>query len=235
MNSWIVGIVGLMVGVVGISLGSFIGISIKKTDKVLSFLMGLSGGFMMFIVSFHLFPEAFYLGGNYPVLLGVIIGIFIIVALEIFIEKLSWILPLKSGIILGLSIAIHSIPEGLALGSTLVTMSDFSVVLIVALLLHNIPEGIAMSIPLTVNRVRPWKIIFISVLVGIPTGIGSFLGAHIGSMSNSIIPISLAIAGAIMLYIVCNELIPTGKTLHKGRVSSIAAVIGFILGIILYF
>ena len=235
MNSWIVGIVGLMVGVVGISLGSFIGISIKKTDKVLSFLMGLSGGFMMFIVSFHLFPEAFYLGGNYPVLLGVIIGIFIIVALEIFIEKLSWILPLKSGIILGLSIAIHSIPEGLALGSTLVTMSDFSVVLVVALLLHNIPEGIAMSIPLTVNRVRPWKIIFISVLVGIPTGIGSFLGAHIGSMSNSIIPISLAIAGAIMLYIVCNELIPTGKTLHKGRVSSIAAVIGFILGIILYF
>lgn len=235
MNSWLIGIIGLIVGIVGIGLGSIIGISIKKTDKILSFLMGLSGGFMMFIVSFHLFPEAFYLGGNYTVIFGVTIGIFIIVALEILLEKLSYFLPLKSGIILGLSIAIHSIPEGLALGSTLVTMSDFSVVLIMALLLHNIPEGIAMSIPLSVNRVKPWKIIFISILVGIPTGIGSFLGAHYGSMSNTIIPISLAIAGSIMLYIVCNELIPTAKTLHKGRVSSIAAVMGFILGIILYF
>lgn len=235
MNPWIIGIIGLIVGIVGISLGSIIGISIKKTDKILSFLMGLSSGFMMFIVSFHLLPEAFYLGGNLTVIFGVTVGILIIVGLEILLEKLSCFVPLKSGIILGLSIAIHSIPEGLALGSTLMTMSDFSIVLITALLLHNIPEGISMSIPLNVNRVKPWKIIFISILVGIPTGIGSFFGAKLGSMSNTIIPISLAIAGAIMLYVVCDELIPTGKTLHKGRVSSIAAIIGFILGIILYF
>lgn len=235
MNSWLIMIIGFLVGIVGISLGSIIGISIKKTDKILSFLMGISGGFMMFIVSFHLFPEAFYLGGNFIVIFGVTIGILIIIVLEILLEKLSSVISLKSGIILGLSIAIHSFPEGLALGSTLMTISDFSIVLIMSLLLHNILEGISMSILLSANRVKTWKIIFISILVGIPTGIGSFFGSELGAMSYTIIPVLLATAGAIMLYVVCNELIPTGKTLHKGRVSSIAAVVGFILGIILYF
>ncbi|MDR7856962.1 ZIP family metal transporter [Tissierella sp.] len=235
MNPWIVGVVGLIIGIVGISIGSMIGISIKKTDFVLSVLFGLSGGFMMFIVSFHLFPEAFYLGGTLTVITGVTIGILLIIILEVLFEKIQSFIPMKSSIIIGLSIAIHSIPEGLALGSSITTASDFSIVLAMALLMHNIPEGIVLSVPLSMNKVKSWKIILLSTLIGIPTGIGAYLGASLGSLSNSIIPISLAIAGGIMLYIVCDELIPTGKTLHKGRASSIATIIGFILGIIVYF
>ncbi len=235
MNPWIIGGIGLVVGIVGITLGSIIGISIKKTEFVLSSLFGLSGGFMLFIVSFHLFPEAFYLGGNLTVVSGVAIGVFLIIILETLLDKISSFIPMKSSIIIGLSLVIHSIPEGLALGSALSTVSDFSIFLAMALLLHNIPEGMILSVPLTMNKVKPWKIILLSIFIGIPTGIGAYLGAQLGSLSNSIIPLSLAIAGGIMLYIVCDEIIPTGKTLHKGRASSISAIIGFILGIIVYF
>ncbi|WP_313757430.1 ZIP family metal transporter [Tissierella sp.] len=235
MNEWIIGLIGLLVGVVGISLGGIIGICIRKTDKMLSFLLGLTGGFIMFIVSFHLFPEAFYIGGVFNVVFGVTVGIFIITLLEILLERLSCFINARTGIILGLSVAIHSIPEGMALGSTLVGLSDFGFVLTMAMLLHNIPEGISISLPLSMNKVRPWKIILFSILVGIPTGIGAYIGAYLGTISNTIISICLASAGGIMLYIVCDELIPTAKTLHKGRISSIGTVIGFILGIILYF
>lgn len=235
MNQWIVGLIGLLVGVLGISLGSLIGVYIKKTDKILSFLFGLTGGFIMFIVSFHLFPEAFYIGGVLNVIFGVSAGIFIIVILEISLEKLSHFIYLKTGIILGISIAIHSIPEGIALGSTLVGISDFGLVLTLAMLLHNIPEGISIALPLSLNKIKPWKIILFSILVGIPTGIGAYIGAYLGNISNTVISLCLASAGGIMLYIVCDELIPTGKTLHKGRVSSIGTIIGFILGIIIYF
>ena len=235
MNEWIIGIIGLIVGVVGISLGSVIGVYIKKTDKILSFLFGLSGGFIMFIASFHLFPEAFYIGGVFNVMLGVTAGLFVIILLEISLEKLSNFVHVKTGIILGISIAIHSIPEGMALGSTLVGLSDFGVVLTLAMLLHNIPEGISMSLPLSMNKIKPWKIILFSILIGIPTGIGAYFGAYLGTISDTVISLCLASAGGIMLYIVCDELIPTGKTLHRGRVSSIGTVIGFILGIIIYF
>lgn len=235
MNKWIIGLIGLFVGILGIGLGSLIGIYVKKTNKMLSFLLGVTGGFIMFIVSFHLFPEAFYIGGVFNVIIGVTVGIIVIILLEILLEKLSYFIHLRTGIILGISIALHSIPEGLALGSTLVGLSDFGLVLTLAMLLHNIPEGISMSLPLSMNKVKPWKIILFSILVGIPTGIGAYIGAYLGNISNTVISLCLASAGGIMLYIVCDELIPTGKTLHKGRVTSVGTVIGFILGIIIYF
>ena len=235
MDIWFVSLIGLLVGILGTGLGSLIGILVKKTNKVLSFLLGVTGGFMMFIVSFHLFPEAFYLGGVFNVILGVIIGISIIILLELFLEKLQYLSYMRTGILLGLSIAIHNMPEGLALGSTLVGVSDFGLVLALAMLLHNIPEGMSMALPLSMNNVSPLKIMWVCVLAGAPTGIGAFIGAYLGTISNNIISLCLAIAGGIMLYIVCDDLIPTGKTLHKGRVSSIGTVIGFVLGIILYF
>lgn len=235
MSEWIIGIIGLLVGVIGISLGSIIGIYIKKTDKVLSFLLGLTGGFMMFIVSFHLFPEAFYIGGVLNVILGVTIGILVIIILETLLDKLSCFVNIKTGAILGLSVAIHSIPEGMALGSTLVGISGFGLVLTMAMLLHNIPEGMSISLPLSMNKIKTWKIMLFSVLVGMTTGIGAYIGAYLGNISNTVISLCLASAGGIMLYIVCDELIPTGKTLHRGRFSSIGTVVGFILGIVLYF
>ncbi|HEY8361251.1 MAG TPA: ZIP family metal transporter [Tissierellaceae bacterium] len=235
MNTWIITLIGFFVGVVGTTLGSIAGIVIKKTDKVLSFLLGLTGGFMMFIVSFHLFPEAFYLGGIKTVLLGVFIGIAIIIALESLIDKLSNIVNMRTGILLAISIAIHNFPEGLALGSTLAGETDFGLVLTLAMLLHDIPEGTSIALPFSMNKINPLKIIYFSILAGAPTGLGAFVGAYLGNISNTIISFCLALAGGIMLYIVCDDLIPTGKKIYNGRISAIAVVIGFILGIILYF
>lgn len=235
MNIWIVTIIGFLVGVAGTGLGSLVGIFIKKTDRILGFLLGLTGGFMMFIVSFHLFPEAFYLGGIYIVLLGVVLGIGIIVFLENLLDKLTNIINIRTGVLLSLSIALHNFPEGLALGSTLVGVTDFGLVLSLAMLLHNIPEGISLALPFSISKVNPWKILSFSLLAGAPTGLGAYVGAYLGNISNMVISFCLALAGGIMLYIVCDDLIPTGKTLHKGRVSCIAVVMGYVLGIILYF
>ncbi len=235
MNNLYVGLIGLLIGVIGTGIGSIFGMAIKKTNKISSFLLGLTGGFIMFIISFHLFPEAFYLGGVLLVTLGAGTGVIVIIVLEKILEKLSFFSFMKTSIILGIGIAMHNLPEGLALGSTLVGRSDFGFVLSLAMLLHNIPEGMTMAIPLSINRTKPWKILIIAMLTGVPTGIGAYLGAHLGSLSNNIVPISLAMAGGIMLYIVCDEIIPKGKSIYKGKTSSVGVVIGFILGIIIYF
>ncbi|MFA5576896.1 MAG: ZIP family metal transporter [Tissierellaceae bacterium] len=235
MNEIKIGIIGLLVGLVGTGIGALFGIFVKKTDRILGFLLGLTSGFMMFIASFHLFPEAFYLGGIPIVVLGIALGLLIIILLENIIDRASGYANLKTGIILGLSIGIHNFPEGLALGSTLVGARDFGLVLTLAMLVHNIPEGISMSLPLSMNRLNPWKVLFLTLAAGAPTGLGAFLGAYLGSISNEIISFCLALAGGVMLYIVCDDLIPMGKTLHKGRVSSVAVIMGYVLGIILYF
>lgn len=232
---WIITIYGFVVGVVGTGLGGLASLFIRNTDRTLSFLLGLTGGFMLFIVTFHLLPESFILGGLYISIIGIILGILLVVFVENHIEDIVKNPLMKSSLLLGISIAVHNFPEGLALGSSFLMGSNLGPVLSLAMLLHNIPEGLSMAIPLKVGKKSPLKIIFYTILTGIPTGIGAFLGAYVGMISNMFISLCLSFAGGTMLYIISDEIIPSAKTLHKGRASSIGIVMGFVIGIILYF
>ena len=134
---------------------------------------------------------------------------------------------IKTGAILGLSVAIHSIPEGMALGSTLV-ISDFGFSSYYGNALTQYSEGMSISLPLSMNKIKTWKIMLFSVLVGMTTGIGAYIGAYLGNISNTVISLCLASAGGIMLYIVCDELIPgRGPSTEEGF-SSIGTVVGYI-------
>src|SRR5699024_9188384 len=165
---------------------------IKNGDRTLSFLLGLTGGFMLFIVTFHLLPESFMLGGLIVALIGIILGIILVVFVEGNINNLTDNPYTKASLLLGISIAVHNFPEGLALGSSFLTLSDLGPVLSLAMLLHNIPEGLSMAIPLKVERMKAQHIILYTLLAGIPTGIGAFVGAYIGMFSNIIISLCLA-------------------------------------------
>ena len=232
---WIITIYGFIVGIAGTGLGGLISLFIKNTDRVLSFLLGITAGFMLFIVTFHLLPESFMLGGVFVVIIGILLGILLVMFIENNIKQMVQNPLMKSSLLLGISIAVHNFPEGLALGSSFLTASNLGPVLSLAMLLHNIPEGLSIAIPLRVNRISPWKIILYTILSGLPTGIGAFIGAYIGMISNIFISLCLSFAGGTMLYIICDEIIPNAKTLHKGRASSIGIIIGFVVGIILYF
>lgn len=234
-NICIITLYGFIVGMVGTGLGGLFSLFIKDTNRVLSFLLGVTGGFMLFIVTFHLLPESFMLGGLFSTIIGIIIGISLVILVENNIDRIIKNPLMKSSLLLGVSIAIHNFPEGLALGSSFLTMSNLGPTLSLAMLLHNIPEGLSMAIPFKVNKTSSGKILLFTILTGIPTGIGAFIGAYIGMISNLFISLCLSFAGGTMLYIICDEIIPNAKTLHKGRVSSIGIVIGFSIGIILYF
>ncbi len=234
LNIGTITLYGFMVGIIGTGIGGFFSLFIKESNRVLSFLLGLTGGFMLFIVTFHLLPEAFILGGLIVAIIGIALGILLVIIVEDIIQKRSENSFTKSAILLGISIAVHNFPEGLALGSSFLAISDFGSVLALAMLLHNIPEGISMAIPMKINRTNPIKIVLLTILTGIPTGIGTFIGAYMGMISNVFISLCLSFAGGTMLYIITDEIIPNAKTLHSGRASSLGIVLGFVIGLILY-
>lgn len=235
MNIWMISLYGLVVGMAGTGLGGLTSLFVRNTDRMSSFLLGLTGGFMMFIVTFHLLPESFLLGGLSYTLLGILLGIILIILIENHLDESIENSYTRSGLLLGISIAVHNFPEGLALGSSFLTMSDLGPTLSLAMLLHNIPEGISVAMPLKLNKLSPWQIIFFTILTGFPTGAGAFLGAYMGSISSRFISLCLSFAGGTMLYIICDEIIPSAKILYKGRASSIGVVLGFVAGIVLYF
>ena len=139
---------------------------------------------------------------------------------------------LKTGIIVGIGLAIHNFPEGLAIGSGFEASINLGYAVAIAILLHDIPEGLSMAVPMKKGGMTKTKAVILTLLSGVTTGIGAFFGAMVGGISDSIIAICLAFAAGAMLYIVSGELIPESNKIYKGRIGALGNILGFIAGII---
>ena len=210
----------------------------KVSNKFLSFILSFASGLMMSIICFDLIPEALGLANILVVIIGVCIGIIAMIFCDLLVdtkfsqkESLKINNLLKTGIIVSIGLAIHNFPEGLAIGSGFEASTKLGIGLAIAICLHDIPEGISMSVPMKNGGMAIWRVLFYVVLSGVTTGIGAFFGAIIGSISETIIAISLSFAAGAMLYIVSGELIPESNKLYKGRMSSVGNMLGFIIGI----
>ena len=163
---------------------------------------------MTAIICFELIPEGLELTGLFTTISSIIAGIIIMIMCDNTIKRKFELKRegsnslLKTGIIIGIGLAIHNFPEGLAIGSGFGTSITLGYSLAIAILLHDIPEGISMSIPMKTGGMRRSKALMYTILSGITTGIGAFFGSLVGSVSGRMIGICLAFAAGAMLYIV---------------------------------
>jgi len=175
-------LIGLFFGTFGTTLGGIIGITYKNTsNKFLSFILQFAAGLMTAIICFDLIPEAMELSGIATTLLGILFGVIIMIKCDNFVKKkhkgnIKNSL-LNTGIIVGIGLALHNFPEGLAIGSGFEASITLGYSLAIAILLHDIPEGISMSVPMKSGGMNKLKVLFYTILSGITTGIGAFFGA----------------------------------------------------------
>lgn len=231
---------GLLAGILGTGSGGLVALFLKRPGPgLLSFFLGFSGGIMLAIVLMDLVPEAVEAGNIYLAILGLLLGAVLILLLDLYLphfhlfeaseENNSYI---RTGILLGLGIALHNLPEGIAIGSGFIAAPTLGMTLAVTIALHNIPEGIAMAAPLSAGGLGIIRIVFFTILAGLPMGAGAFIGASIGSISPAVLSLALSFAGGAMLYIIFSELIPGSQELAKGHSGTFGAVFGTIVGII---
>lgn len=89
-----------------------------------------------------------------------------------------------------------------------------------------------MAVPMKNGGMSKIKAVVLTLLSGVTTGLGAFLGAIVGGISQSIIGICLAFAAGAMLYIVSGELIPESNKIYQGRMGTVGNIVGFIIGIL---
>jgi len=231
-------LIGLFFGTFGTTLGGIIGITFKNiSNKLVGFILSLAAGLMTAVVSFDLIPEAMQIAGISQVILGILAGIVTMILCDVIVNKKFSKVErkgnslLKTGIIISIGLALHNLPEGLAIGSGFGASVVLGYSLAIAIALHDIPEGISMAVPMKQGGMKVSKILVYVFLSGVTTGVGAFIGALIGGISESIIAMCLAFAAGAMLYIVSGELTPECNKLYKGRMNAIGNVIGFILGL----
>ncbi|OOB80403.1 MAG: zinc permease [Epulopiscium sp. Nuni2H_MBin003] len=211
-----------------------------KNQRLIGMLFGLTAGVMLSMICFDILPEAISTNRFELVVLGMLIGVGLGLSLQQVIHftedklLLSNSKMLKTGLALLIGIGIHSIPEGFALGSLSYTSQETILNFATVICLHSIPEAIAVAIPLKGN-VKTSFMFLIPVCLGLAMGIGAILGYFLSKISDVFIVISLGIAAGIILYIICEDLLPESKHIWNGRLTSVATVIGVILGIILLF
>ena len=205
---------------------------------------------MLAVVTFDLLPESFLFGGNYITILFFIIGVIVAILLENLVNKFTLTSGvysehqnsnfmgehkapnlIKTGVLVGIGLALHNFPEGLAIGSGFSASTSLGLSLALVIAFHDIPEGISMAVPMKAGGLGIFRTLLITFLSGVPTAIGAYIGMAIGNISKIAVAACLAFAGGTMSYIISGDLIPESKKLYKGRLSSVFNILGFIIGI----
>ena len=216
-------IIGLLAGVIGTGLGGIISALFKRNvDKYLDFFMGLSGGVML--VVFDLMKESMNEMGVLPTVIFIFIGVLLTMFLK---TKLDMSKEMKAGYLIFISILLHNLPEGLAIGSSFMSTETLGMTLAIIIGIHNVPEGLAMALSLVGSKMKISKVILFTIIAGIPMGIGSFIGAYFGGVFHSLIGVFLALAAGTMMYVVLEEIFPKSRSLY--------CIIGFLIGTIIVY
>ena len=210
---------GFLVGVGGAGLGGIAaGLYPTVTRRQQSLLMGASGGIMLGVVTWDLFPEAWSLSAVHSIT-GMAVGsLFLLVLRQLDQEATAPTAEarfIKAGRLLGLGIALHNFPEGLAVGTVFAHDPSSALWWRLSLLmaLHNIPEGIAVATTLRLGKTKWWPIARTLFWAEVPMAIGAFLGGALGQIATPWSATALGFAGGAMLTLVLVEMVPLATRL----------------------
>lgn len=235
-----VGALGFLAEGVGVAIGILLLYLCNISNKrLIGMLFGGTSGIMIAMICFDVLPEALNTNRNILVVLGVGIGICLGLLIEDFTEVLQSRMAgfnnrmMGTAVVLLLGVAIHNIPEGFAIGTLAVTSRETLYKFAIVVCLHSIPEAIALAIPLKASGAKKTTMIYVPILLGGIMGIGAILGYVLSQVASTFITVALGIAAGIILYIVCQELIPESRKIWNGRMTAVATIIGIIVGMFL--
>jgi len=145
--------------------------------------------------------------------------------------KTSW----QRSILLVLAITLHNIPEGLAVGVAFGALANLpdtgmlagAIALAIGIGLQNFPEGAAVSIPLRREGFSRLKSFNYGQLSGVVEPLSGVVGAYLVLVITPLLPYALSFAAGAMIFVVVEELIPESQSGHETDLSTVGALLGF--------
>jgi len=222
---------------VGQILGSLFGLIKKPSKSFILYSLTFAASIMIGVSLFELIPEALAIASYPYTLIGFVLGLLAIIAVDRTLPHINPELGKKEKpsvernvTMLVVGIALHNIPEGLAIGAGFALDPALGLLIAAGIALQDIPENLATIVPLyalTGNKLKSFAILIGTVLF---EAAGFLLGCFLlCNMPASILSMALAAAAAIMLYISFEELLP-GTNLRENPYKKAATMlIGLII------
>ena len=180
-----------------------------------------------------------------PAVVGVWAGFLFLLLLDQFIPHLHLNSDCPEGTPCGLgkstmmvlAVALHNLPEGMAVGVVIAGWlsgsGDLSFAGVLALsmgiALQNLPEGAIISMPLKSNGMRKGRAFTYGVLSGVIEPIGAIGTILLAELVVPVLPYLLSFAAGAMLYVVVEELIPEMSEGEHSNIGTVFFAVGFTL------
>ncbi|WP_309953674.1 ZIP family metal transporter [Variovorax paradoxus] len=133
-----------------------------------------------------------------------------------------------------LAIALHNLPEGLAIGVAFAGSETLAATaLATGISIQDVPEGMVVALALRgVGYSR-----FLSVGLGVASGlvepVMAVLGATVVTLTASLLPWGLALAAGAMLFVISHEIIPESHRQGHEAYATGGLMVGFVLMMVL--
>ena len=139
------------------------------------------------------------------------------------------------------AVALHNLPEGMAVGVVLAGWLSGqenisfagALALSLGIALQNVPEGAIISMPLKSNGMKRSRAFGYGVASGIIEPIGAIVTILLAGFVVPVLPYLLAFAAGAMLYVVVEELIPEMSEGEHSNIGTVFFAVGFSLMMVL--
>ena len=244
---------GIMIPFVGTSLGAACVLFMKKNlnRMVQRALTGFAAGVMVAASIWSLLIPAMEQAENIgrlsfiPAVAGFWFGVLFLLLLDTIIPHLHMNSSKPEGpksslrrtTMLVLAVALHNIPEGMAVGvvyagwisgETEITMMG-ALALSIGIAIQNFPEGAIISMPLCSEGVPKFKALIYGVLSGVVEPMAALLTIAVSELIIPLLPYLLSFAAGAMIYVVVEELIPEMSEGKHSNIGTIMFTFGFTL------
>lgn len=237
-------------------IGSLMAFFIRdRSARLLSFMMGLAGGVMLYLSFMELLPHANHglrhlladpHQAEWYSLAAFFGGMLLVGIIDRFTphhhasdktpaadwsdEKEASRL-MRVGTMTALALAVHNFPEGVATFAAALEDPHLGMTIAVAIALHNIPEGIAVSLPIYYATGNRKKAFWYSFSSGLMEPIGAILSYFLLSTYLTPLVMSLLMAGVagIMVFIALDQLLPAAQRYDEQRLSMYGVILGMLL------
>lgn len=206
-----------------------------------------AAGLMLAASVYNLIYPGLTMGGNdvtsiqnvLMVIAGILIGcMFLSLMVKFFDEDRVEVgllskLGTRKELLIFIAMAVHSIPEGVAVGvgyaSGEVYQTSIGNYIALAIGIHNIPEGLAVAIPLRSSGASINKCFWAATLTSLPQPLAAVPAVIAAWFFTPIMPLLMGFAAGAMMFLILTELIP--EALEKENVMTIgwAGMVGFCL------
>jgi ZIP family zinc transporter len=187
----------------------------SRAERLRPLLWGITVGLMGVASVVGLLLPALDEGSGADVAIGLLVGVAFLLASrqalahrDLHVGELRGSGVRRSMLVFGV-LLVHSLPEGLAIGSAFASNTEgLALFIVLAIGLQNVPEGTSVAIPMDSAGFGHREQFWAAVLTSAPQPVGAVIAFAAVEEVDALLPVSFAFAAGAMLSLVAVELVP---------------------------